>query len=1072
MSERVACAAGVLNRIAADVEDAAMRSLTAGKDCFATEDIAHVKHFMSRPAQALLAITCLFVGILGFFWLRQPPSNQELLANYAKVADYANAAASVHGLPWWTPNYLQGCSLAFASLGALTNLALFTSVLVAGPYSGAKLAALAFLFLCPLTMFAFIRRLCPVSGWTAFSCGAAYLFAPTILIRLGHVEHVANVLAFAMIPVAFRSILVFLEQGSAWSAILCATANSLLVLAYAKITVLTLPLLGAFAIWVWIVRAHFTPPSGRNVFLCVGIFLILGGLPNLPSLRETRFIANFDFGPFAEWQKGYSAESVLSWMDRESRLTGARVSPQSEVRTNASYLGIASLACATALLFFRRRPAWQTSEATVFRLFMALTFLAHWLGLGVNTALSGQFAFLSHAGSAWDPAIAISWGLLVLQGVAIWIIVPGSLPGRPWWVALAILVYFCVPGFRLIEKLPLYGDIRAPLDFFTMGGVFCFSVAAGVAGYILIREMPRRCARLATAAALLGLASADSASAVPSFFKGPMDRQTFDDFLAMQNFLKTAIPPGRVAPYSGRYFYLLTPLLSGRGLVTEAFGGQFMLRGVAELQQASFLSRENFATFLDIAGVSHLLIDKKDPDTPGGLQDTLRSLMSPVFENEHFVVLENPDSFYPAALAKNFVVIDEHAAGGVASNSLGVAERGLLAVTQRQSFGDDEGLVRLNENPVSAQRMSKVAPDAVQRRNFQEIVAVPPAETGWLVIPEAFHPDWKATQAGRVLQIARAYGAFLAIRLDGTAGAVFLSFRQPWWYSACVWTSLTGWLAVVALLIVKKLALLPERWHTYLQYTHPSGGNLAPRPSDLHKSPSGKVLVIIPTYNEASGIRNTLDKALIANPSLEVVVVDDNSPDQTAKAVQSHPAFERRVHLVQRNGKLGLGSAYKEGFRWAMAQGFDTCIQIDADLSHDPADIPRLLEALEDGADVAIGSRYSGGVRVMNWPQDRLFLSLGASRLVRALTGLPLTDVTSGFKAIRCAALRGLDWSRFTTEGYGFQVELHFFLWKSGARLVEVPIVFTERRAGQTKMTLGIAAEAVWRVMQLAIFKR
>ncbi len=804
----------------------------------------------------------------------------------------------------------------------------------------------------------------------------------------------------------------------------------------------------------------------------LSIVLILGGLPNFPSLRETRFIANFDFGPFAEWQKSYSAESVLSWMDRESRLTGARASAQSEVRTNSSYLGIAGLACATALFFFRRRPAWQTSEATVFRLFMALTFLAHWLGLGVNTALSGQFAFLSHADSAWDPAVAISWGLLVLQGVAIWVIMPGSLPGRPWWVGLAVLLYFCVPGFRLIEKLPLYGDIRAPHDFFEMGGIFCFSVAAGLAADILIRQMPRRGARLATAAALLGLASADSASAVPSFFKGPMDRRTFDDFLAVQKFLETASPPGRVAPYSGRYFYLLTPLLSGRGLVTEAFGGQFMLRGVAELQQASFLSRENFATFLDIAGVSHLLIDKKDPDTPGGLQDTLRSLMSPVFENEHFVVLENPDSFYPAAYARNFVVIDEQAEGGVASKSLGVAASGLLAVAQRPSYGGDDGLVRLNDSPASMQRMRKVAPDAVERRNVQEIVAVSPAETGWFVIPEAFHPDWKATQGGRILQIAAAYGALLAVRIDGAAGAISLSFRQPWWYSLCVWTSLTGWLAVVALLIGKKLALLPESWRTGLLQTPPPGANLAPRPSDLHKSPSGRVLVIIPTYNEASGIQNILDKTLLADPSLDITVVDDNSPDRTAIAVQSHTAFGRRVHLVQREGKLGLGSAYKEGFRWAMAQGFDTCIQIDADLSHDPADIPRLLEALEDGADVAIGSRYSGGVRVMNWPQDRLFLSLGASRLVRALTGLPLTDVTSGFKAIRCSALRDLDWSRFTTEGYGFQVELHFFLWKSGARLAEVPIVFTERRAGQTKMTLGIAAEAVGRVLQLAIFKR
>ena len=239
-----------------------------------------------------------------------------------------------------------------------------------------------------------------------------------------------------------------------------------------------------------------------------------------------------------------------------------------------------------------------------------------------------------------------------------------------------------------------------------------------------------------------------------------------------------------------------------------------------------------------------------------------------------------------------------------------------------------------------------------------------------------------------------------------------------------------------------------------------------------HDLPQGEFSLIVPTYNEAPGIGNILDRTLIAEPSLEILVVDDNSPDQTAKAVQSHPAFRRRVHLLKREGKLGLGSAYKEGFRWAIAQGFNTCIQIDADLSHDPADIPRLLEGLESGADAAIGSRYSGGVRVINWPQDRLFLSLGASRLVRALTGLPLTDVTSGFKAIRCSALQNLEWERFITEGYGFQVELHFFLWKSGARLVEVPIVFTERRAGDTKMTLGIAAEAAWRVLTLAIFKK
>ncbi|MGA7216411.1 MAG: glycosyltransferase [Terrimicrobiaceae bacterium] len=1030
------------------------------------------KPLMSRPALALVGVASAFVIVLGLFWLRQPPSNQELLANYAKVADYANAATSVKGMPWWTPNYLQGCSLAFLSLGALTNLALFAGSLAAGSYAGVKLVALAFLFLCPLTMFHLVRRLCPDSGWAAFSCGAAYLFAPAVLLRLGHVEHVANVLAFALIPAAFRGVLAFFEERNARSAILCAMANSLLVLSYAKIAVLLAPLLIAFALWVWVARARFAPPSGRSVLLCLGVFLVLGVLPNLPSLRESRLISMFDFGPFAAWQKGFSEESVLSWMDRDRLLTGSPVSPQSEVRTSSSYLGMAGLACVAGLFLFSRRPAWQTSEATVLRIFMALTLLAHWFGLGVNSALSGQFAFLSHADSAWDPAIAVSWGLLVLQGVAIWIIIPGSLPVRRWLVALVLLVYFCVPGFRLIERLPLYGDIRAPHDFFEMGGVFCFSVAAGLAAFLLIREMRRRDAQLATAAALLVLASVDSASAVRSLFKGPLDRQTFTDFLAVQQFLATRSPSGRVAPYSGRYFYLLTPLLSGRGLTTEAFHSHLMLRGVAELQQASFFSQQDFLMFLDIAGVSHLLIDKKDPDMPGKLQDTLRSLATPVFENQHFAVLENSDTFYPAAIAKDFVAF-EGPPEQLANRSLRAARQGILVVSERTKFGDSEGLVRLDDNFVSSRPMKKAPPDLIERKSNEEIRINPFEEVGWIIIPEAFHPDWKATQAGHEIEIAKAFGAFLAIRLDGSAGAILLSFEPPLWYFASVWASLAGWLVCIALLSAERLSLLPERWRTFLLRRSPSEARLAAvKPAEFARSPAGKVIAIVPTYNEASGIARILDRTLAAGSSVEIVVIDDNSPDQTARAVQAHPACGTRVHLVERRGKLGLGSAYKEGFRWAMARGFDTCIQIDADLSHNPSDIPRLIEALEQGADVAIGSRYLGGVRVINWPQGRLFLSLGASKFVRALTGLPLADATSGFKAIRCAALRSLDWSRFKTEGYGFQVELHFFLWKTGARLVEVPIVFTERHAGKTKMTSGIAMEAVWRVFQLAIFKR
>jgi dolichol-phosphate mannosyltransferase len=1027
---------------------------------------------MSRPTLALLSITSVFVGFLGFFWLQQPPSNQELLANYSKVVDYAKSAASVHGLPWWTPNYLQGSSLAFLSLGALTSAALLGGGFIADAFWGAKIVTLGFLFLCPIAMFAFIRRLCPGSAWTASCCGAAYLFAPGILLRLGHVEHVANVLAFAMIPVAFRGVLVLFEERNAWGAIQCALANSLLVLAYAKIAVLVLPLLAAFAIWVWIARAEFTLPSRGSLLLCLGIFFVLACLPNLPSLRETSFVAQFDFGPFKAWQRGFSAESIISWLDRGSLLTRRPPSAQSDVTTGSSYLGVIAIACVTGLFFLHKRPVWQTPEAMVFRVFVALTLFAHWFGLGVNTAVSAQFAFLSHAGSAWDPAIAISWGLLALQGIAIWLLMPGSLPARPWWVAAAVLVYFSVPGFRFIERIPLYADIRAPHDFFEMGGIFCFSVAAGVAARLLVVQLRSRLQRVGLSTALLALACLDSATAVPSFFKGSVERQTFDDFLAVQKFLHEDPRGGRVVPYSGRYFYLLTPILSGRGLITEAFNSNLMQRGVAELQRASFLSRQDFLTFLNIAGVSHLLIDKKDPDTPRSLQESLRSLANPVFENEHFVVLANPDAFYPAAFAKYFLHLKE-TPDAVAQGSLAAAAKGVVTLSDRSQLGDNNGLVSSTDGIVPSDGMKRISAEAVTRKTTEEIIVNPPAEPGWLVIPEAFHPDWEARQAGRILEIAKAYGALIAIRLVDGTGEVVLSFRAPWWYFACIWAALAGWLGTGVLLIGMQFSLLPGSWQTMLRSTPASRVSVpTPHPEDVNTSRVGRVLVIIPTYNEAIGIQRILDKTLEADHALHVVVIDDSSPDQTAGVVRSHQTFGDRVHLVERRGKLGLGSAYKEGFRWAIERGFDTCIQIDADLSHDPNDIPRLLAALEQGADAAIGSRYSGGVRVLNWPQDRLFLSVGASKFVRALTSLPLTDATSGFKAIRCDVLRRLDWTMFRTEGYGFQVELHYFLWKSGAVLVEVPIVFTERRAGQTKMTAGIAIEAIWRVLQLAMFKR
>lgn len=1021
---------------------------------------------MSRPFLTLFLISALFVGVLGTAWIGQPPSNQELLPHYAKVADAAQQAVAVGGVPWWTDSYLQGSSLTFLSLGALTNGLILLSSWVATPSIGGKLIALAFWLFCPVGMYALVRRLCPTSEWSAFACGIAYLAAPPILLRLGHVEHVSIVLAFALLPLSFWSILAFLEERTPLRALQCAVLNALLVLTYAKIAVLALPVVVIFSLWAWTSRANFVLPPWRTLLLCLGSFAVLAVVPNLPSLREMGFVAQFDFAPFAGWQAVFSSKTLLSWVDRNSFLTGFPTSAQSAVTTPTSYLGWVGVLCVAALFFFRKRPVWLTAEATIFRLFILLTLFAQWLAYGIYSPLTAHLAFLAQSAQAPDASIALAWGLLVLQGVAIYLVIPGSLPGRPWWGGLALVVYYLVPGFRLLEYFPLFGGLRTPHDFFEIPGVFCFAVAAGLAAWLVVREIPHRLVRTTAIAALLGMALADAATVVPSLWRGPISQATFDDFLATQKFLRDQPLPGRVFAYSGRNFYLLTPLLSGRGLVTEAYNGHLMMRGVAELLSQSMNSQESLFDFFNVSGTAYILLDKNDPDTPSGLQKFLRTLRPMVFENDNFAILENPGTLYPAALAQEYVSLDKAKNPGAAA--LSAAHHGLAAISGRSVFSDNTG--QRFESDSATIPLTRMAANAVTRQNAQTITVRSDVGSGWLLLPEARHPDWSATANGSPLEIATSFCGYLAVRLPSDPAEISLHFSPPWWYPACLWTSLAGWIFLGGFLLSDRLGFLPAPLRKSLR-RHPT--RIAPiTKSSLNSSrPSiHKYLVIIPTYNEAGGITETLNRTLAAcSEGGEILVIDDASPDGTAKVVRRHEGFGRRIHLLEREGKLGLGTAYRAGFSWALERDFEACLEMDADLSHNPDDIPALLATLDKGADAAIGSRYRDGIRVMNWPQDRLFLSLGASKFVRLLTRLPLTDATSGFKAIRSEALRRLDWNQFKADGYGFQVELHFFLWKSGASLVEVPIVFTERREGATKMSAAIALEALRRVIELGV---
>lgn len=227
-----------------------------------------------------------------------------------------------------------------------------------------------------------------------------------------------------------------------------------------------------------------------------------------------------------------------------------------------------------------------------------------------------------------------------------------------------------------------------------------------------------------------------------------------------------------------------------------------------------------------------------------------------------------------------------------------------------------------------------------------------------------------------------------------------------------------------------------------------------------------KVLVIIPTYNESDNILKTIELVFDSAPKVDVLVVDDNSPDKTGNLVKKLMKTEKRVNLLAREKKEGLGTAYVAGFKYALERDYERIIEMDADLSHDPAEIPNFIEASKQ-ADVVVGSRYLNGANVVHWPIRRLLLSYSANIYSRIITGVPLNDTTSGFKCFRREVLEALDLDAVHSGGYSFQLEMNFRAYSKGFKLTEIPIIFTDRTLGRSKMNFSIMLEAAKVVWQL-----
>jgi dolichol-phosphate mannosyltransferase len=231
-----------------------------------------------------------------------------------------------------------------------------------------------------------------------------------------------------------------------------------------------------------------------------------------------------------------------------------------------------------------------------------------------------------------------------------------------------------------------------------------------------------------------------------------------------------------------------------------------------------------------------------------------------------------------------------------------------------------------------------------------------------------------------------------------------------------------------------------------------------------------KAIVIIPTYNEKENIRAIIEAVMNLKKEYHVLVVEDNSPDGTALIVKEMmKIYPETLHILERPGKQGLGTAYIAGFKWAVEHGYEFIFEMDADFSHNPVDLIRLQQACIDGADVAIGSRYVNGVNVVNWPMGRVLMSYYASAYVRFITRMKIRDTTAGFKCYRKKVLETIEFEKIRFKGYAFQIEMKFTAWKHGFKIIEVPIIFTDRTQGASKMSGGIFGEAVMGVIKLKV---
>jgi hypothetical protein len=797
-------------------------------------------HFMSskntslpetKPSQHEKTARWTLIGLfllLSVLWLLAPISREEGFADTSRYPDVFRGLLT-HGPSWWNPNYMLGQNLATAYVAGLSVGLLSLGVKLLGFLLGAmasfKMVVILFAAGSLIAMNALIRsmggsRLIGIVG------AGFYLLIPVMMARGPVYEHFGQFMTFIFTPLLFRGIIAVAERRSPAEIVLLGVAAAGLALSYAKVAVIMAPVL---ALWAWAVlrdRSDWQLLIKAYV-MSLGVALLCGLVPLLPGAKEFSNAAGFLFDPLDGWKSHYSFKTALSLIDPSNYLlTG--LGPDYESDSAFFHMGVVPLLLLSLGLALPSLAEWRKSKVGFWFLILNASWLIGvWFSAGPAGIFGGHIDLLKHAQQMLDTNIPFAWLSLVWLGWVAWLTAKHLFRERVIPAFIATVAFLMLPVFHVAELLfPMFRDIRAPESFFSTTGFCCLAAASAlVSGEIFTQLIPQG-RRLALAAAALAIMLFQLFSMSQIYTSRLLANDLWKDYSATCEFLKSAPMEGRVHPLSGRYFYLTLPQQAGRAVDTEASARHFQLKWVRHLEAAGNASGDTIRSYLNLAGVAYILLDKEDPFSPKQMQDFFRSVYPVAFENRYFAVLANPGTLYPAFLAKDFVALPPESyamatatlqllpqniitveMGGVDRNMPGFAgmAKGPNQIELLQQYQGKAGQ-SFGRVPLVGNRM-----DDYQRMSYQ----IPPTVSGWLVVSEAYHPDWTVTIDGKAAEVHRAEAALLSAFVPPGSHEVTFQFKAPAWYSLCLALGTLSWIVALAALFYLPSKWAPAKWRQW-----------------------------------------------------------------------------------------------------------------------------------------------------------------------------------------------------------------------------------------------------------------